>query len=80
MEGINFLSMVQFYCMKEKMKLEKLFNSVFRRVSRSYRTYSMVTGSRHPLSRRFPSSLVFPVVTGTFPFARKIERTSSLNT
>ena len=39
----------------------------------------MVT-RRHPLSRRFPSSLVSPVVAGTFPFARKIARTSSLKT
>ena len=44
------------------------------------RTYSMVT-RRHPLSTRFPyfpSSLVSPVVARTFPFARKIARTSSL--
>ena len=41
------------------------------------RTFSMVTRSRHPLSRRVPS-LVSPVVAGTFPFARKFVITSSL--
>ena len=39
----------------------------------------MVT-RRHPLSRRFPSSLVSPVVAGTFPLARRIARTFSLKT
>ena len=48
------------------------------RVYRSYITYSMVTRSRHPLSTRFLSSLVSPVVARTLPFARKIARTSSL--
>ena len=48
------------------------------KVSRSNRTYSMVPRTGHLLSRRFPSSLVSPVVTGTFPFARKFASTSSL--
>ena len=45
---------------------------------RSNRTCSMVTRSRHPLSRVVPSSLVSSIVTGTFPFYRKFARTSSL--
>ena len=38
----------------------------------------MVTRSRHLLSRRFLPFLVSPVIAGTFPFARKLARTSSL--
>ena len=40
------------------------------RESRGNRTYSMLTRSRHPLCRRVHSSLISPVVAGTFPFAR----------
>ena len=42
--------------------------------------YSMVTRNRHPFSRRFPFSLVSPVIAVTFPFAWKTARTSSLKT
>ena len=38
----------------------------------------MVTRSMHPLSRRFLSSVISPVIARTFPFARKLTRTSSL--
>ena len=38
----------------------------------------MVPRSRHPLLRVVPSSLVSPIVTGTFPFSMKFARTSSL--
>ena len=45
------------------------FCALVARVSRSYRTYSLVTRSRHPPSRRFLSSLVSFVIPRTFPFA-----------
>ena len=48
------------------------------RVSRSCRTYFVVTRSRHPLSMRFLPFLVSPVIAGTFPFARKLARIFSL--
>ena len=56
---------------------EMLHSACSCRVSRGNRTYSIVTRSRLPLSRRVPSSLVSPVavVTGTFLFARKFART-----
>ena len=50
------------------------------RVSRTNRTYSMVTRSRHPPSIRIPSSLVSPVDAGTFPFDNKIAKNYSFKT
>ena len=58
----------------------KIFLLCSCRVSRNNRTYSMITRSRHPLSRRFSFSQVSLVVMGTFPFAKKITRTYSLKT
>ena len=55
-----------------------IFFLCYCRVSRSYRTYSMVTRGRHLLSRRFLSSQVSSVIARTFPFARKLAMTSHL--
>ena len=73
-ERINVLTRVLFYCIEERMKLGKIFRSPGsnRTFSRNNRTYSMVTRSGDPLSRRFSYSLVSPVVAGTFPFLGKL--------
>ena len=74
-EKINVLTRVQFYCIKLG---EILFHSVL--LEGLQEQQNLLHGYQEYVSpsRRCSSSLVSPVVTGTFPFARKFARTSSL--